>query len=64
MLSTGGWRASFRKIEPWMSDDEIDSDARWSEVIAESLDETNYGIVCITRSNQHATAASPSPAIS
>jgi hypothetical protein len=35
------------QVEPWMSDDEIDSSSRWDGVIAESLDEINYGIVCI-----------------
>jgi hypothetical protein len=42
------------QVEPWISDEEIDSGARWNEKIAESLDETNYGVVCLTRSNQHA----------
>ena len=37
-----------------MSDDEIRSGARWSDVLAKSLDETNYGIICVTRENQHA----------
>jgi len=50
-----GWlEGVLPQVEPWMSDDGIDSGARWNEVIAESLDETNYGVVCITRSNQHA----------
>jgi lambda repressor-like predicted transcriptional regulator len=40
-------------VEPWMSDEEIGSGARWSDAIAKSLDETNFGIVCVTRANQH-----------
>jgi hypothetical protein len=30
------------------------SGARWSDAIAESLNETDFGIVCVTRANQHA----------
>ena len=39
------------KVEPWMSDE------RWrvalSGTIGQALDETNFGIVCVTRANQH-----------
>ncbi|MFY1689247.1 toll/interleukin-1 receptor domain-containing protein [Plantactinospora sp. WMMB782] len=41
-------------IEPWMSDEEIQSGTRWNDSIAHSLDATNFGIVCVTRSNQAA----------
>jgi hypothetical protein len=37
-----------------MSDEEIGSGARWNDAIADSLDKTNAGIICITRMNQHA----------
>jgi hypothetical protein len=42
-----------QQVEPWMSDEEIGSGARWSDAIAKALDETNFGIVCVTRANQH-----------
>ena len=40
--------------EPWMSDDEIKSGMRWREVLGKSLDETSFGIICVSRENQHA----------
>jgi hypothetical protein len=41
-------------VDVWMSDEEITSGQRWNEAIAKSLDETDFGIVCLTRANQHA----------
>ncbi|PRY28030.1 toll/interleukin-1 receptor domain-containing protein [Pseudosporangium ferrugineum] len=41
-------------VDPWMSDEEIRSGARWNETIAQSLDKCDFGIVCVTRSNQEA----------
>ncbi|MBX7269239.1 TIR domain-containing protein [Micromonospora sp. Llam7] len=41
-------------VEPWMSDEEIQSGTRWNDSIAHSLDATNFGIVCVTRMNQAA----------
>ena len=38
---------------PWMSDDEIRSGTRWNDAIARALNETDFGIVCVTRENQH-----------
>jgi hypothetical protein len=37
-----------------MSDEKIGSGARWNDAIAQALGETNFGIVCVTRANQHA----------
>ena len=34
-----------------MSDDAIRSGARWSDAIAQSLDESDFGIICVTRDN-------------
>jgi hypothetical protein len=49
-----GWLESVvQHVDTWMSDEEIDSGARWNDAIAKSLDETNFGIVCVTRKNQH-----------
>jgi hypothetical protein len=41
-------------VDVWMSDEEISSGQRWNEAITKSLDETDFGIVCVTRANQHA----------
>ncbi|MFG2167462.1 toll/interleukin-1 receptor domain-containing protein [Micromonospora chersina] len=41
-------------VEPWMSDEEIQSGTRWNDSLAHSLDDTNFGIVCVTRANQSA----------
>lgn len=41
-------------VVPWMSEEEIKSGARWNEQVAKALDETDFGIVCVTGSNQHA----------
>jgi hypothetical protein len=37
-----------------MSDEEIQSGTRWSEVIGSALNEMDYGLICVTRSNQAA----------
>jgi hypothetical protein len=50
-----GWLESVvQHVDTWMSDEEIGSGQRWNEAIAKSLDETDFGIVCVTRANQHA----------
>jgi hypothetical protein len=41
-------------VDAWMSDEEIKSGDRWSNEIAKSLDDTNFGVICVTKSNQHA----------
>lgn len=41
-------------VDAWMSDEEIRSGERWSNEIARSLDQTDFGVVCVTQSNQHA----------
>ena len=40
-------------VRPWMSDEEIGSGTRWNDRVATALNETDFGIVCVTRSNQH-----------
>jgi hypothetical protein len=40
-------------VEPWMSDEEIKSGTRWNDEVAKALDGTDFGIVCVTASNQH-----------
>jgi TIR domain len=49
-----GWLEEVvQAVDAWMSDEEIGSGARWNDAIAKSLSETNFGIVCLTRANQH-----------
>ena len=37
-----------------MSDNNIDGGARWNDALAKALEETDFGIVCVTRTNQAA----------
>ncbi|MEU4370251.1 toll/interleukin-1 receptor domain-containing protein [Micromonospora chersina] len=41
-------------VRPWMSDAEIESGTRWNDVIASNLESCDFGLVCVTRSNQSA----------
>jgi hypothetical protein len=41
-------------IEPWVSSEDIDPGLRWSSDVARQLDETDFGILCVTRSNVEA----------
>ena len=40
-------------VEPWMSDEEIASGKRWRDEIGSALSKIDFGIICLTRSNQH-----------
>jgi hypothetical protein len=40
--------------QPWSSDEQIKSGVLWRDEIGKALDGTDYGIICLTRSNQHA----------
>lgn len=39
-------------IEPWVSNEEIDPGTRWGRELAEALEGTSFGILCITYENQ------------
>jgi TIR domain len=41
-------------VNPFVSAKDIDPGARWQVEIARQLEDTNYGIICVTRDNQHA----------
>ena len=43
-----------QSVTTWMSSEDIESGAGWSEEIRRALDESNYGIVFITRDNLNA----------
>ncbi|WP_197281385.1 toll/interleukin-1 receptor domain-containing protein [Micromonospora sp. NRRL B-16802] len=50
-----GWlRVVVQHVRPWMSDVEIESGTRWNDVIAANLESADFGLVCVTRSNQSA----------
>jgi hypothetical protein len=38
-------------VEPWMSDEDIESGGRWNDQIAAELAAAAYGIICLTSSN-------------
>jgi hypothetical protein len=40
-------------IDPYVSCEDIDKGARWSADIARELADTDFGILCLTRTNQH-----------
>jgi hypothetical protein len=41
-------------VEPWMSEEDIGSGARWNDAIAKALGDTDFAIVCVTPENQAA----------
>src|SRR5581483_8186823 len=41
-------------VEPFVSSEDIYAGSRWQKEIAEQLESTNFGIVCVTKENQHA----------
>lgn len=40
-----------QSVEPWMSDRDIDAGQRWAHELADNLQETKFGILCLTRDN-------------
>jgi len=38
-------------VKPWLSETDIGAGKRWSVEIAKQLEESNFGIICITREN-------------
>lgn len=40
-------------VEPWMSEEAIESGARWNEEVSNALDQTSFEIICVTSANQH-----------
>ena len=41
-------------VQPWMSAEDIDKGARWSSDIATQLEETRFGVICLTPENLEA----------
>lgn len=42
-----------QSIEPYVSSEDIDKGARWSTDIAKELEDSTFGIVCVTKENIH-----------
>ena len=43
-----------QSIEPYVSSEDIDKGARWSSDIASELQDSTFGILCVTKENLHA----------
>jgi hypothetical protein len=41
-----------QSVDPWMSDKDIESGARWSDEIATTLKNAHFGIICLTPENK------------
>jgi hypothetical protein len=46
--------AVINSVEPFVSSEDIYAGTRWQMEIAGQLESTNFGIVCVTKDNQHA----------
>lgn len=47
--SLGRWLGdSMTDISVWMSKDSISAGARWADELAEALEESTFGIICLT----------------
>lgn len=54
-LALRDWLPSvLQKVKPWMSQSDLDAGVRWGAVLAEELNDTDFGIICLTRNNQRA----------
>jgi hypothetical protein len=42
-----------QSIKPWFSPEDIDAGHRWSDSIARELQESAFGIICVTPENKH-----------
>lgn len=50
-----GWLPSvIQSLEPYVSSEDIDKGARWSSDIAKELEDSTFGILCVTKDNLHA----------
>jgi hypothetical protein len=38
-------------VEPWMSEQDIESGGRWNDQVAAELEQADYGIICLTSEN-------------
>ncbi len=47
-------KAVVQAADPWMSSLDIGAGERWAHEVGDALEEAQFGIICVTRSNQHA----------
>lgn len=54
-LTLRDWLPSvIQSIQPYVSSEDIDKGARWSTDIAKELEDSGFGILCVTKENLHA----------
>lgn len=54
-IALHGWlRGVINSVDPFVSSEDIYAGTRWQSDIASTLDESNFGVVCVTRENQAA----------
>lgn len=41
-------------VSPWMSEHDIDAGARWNQELSVQLEQTKFGIICLTKNNSTA----------
>ncbi len=46
--------AVIQSVHPYVSSEDIDKGTRWSTDIAKELDQSSYGVICVTRDNVNA----------
>ena len=44
-------QTTLQATAPWVSDVDIDPGSRWSKDVADALEETNFGVLCLTPDN-------------
>ena len=50
-----GWLPGvINAVEPWLSETDIDPGARWGTELAQELEKTRYGVICVTAENMNA----------
>ena len=50
-IATGlrGWLADMmHKVDPWLSSEDIDPGTRWNAELAKQLEDTHFGVICLT----------------
>jgi hypothetical protein len=47
----GGLPQVIQSIDPYVSSEDINKGTRWHDVVSRQLDETSFGIICVTRAN-------------
>lgn len=40
-----------QRVKPWVSELDVEAGARWNKEIADALEQTRFGVICLTRDN-------------